>query len=109
MAVADDCGYAIERGDLRWGALGVAAGNDDFRFWVEAAGLAQEGAGVAVGLRGDAAGIDDDHAGFAEGGLGHAAGAQAVADRFTVGAGCAAAEILDVEACHPLQDTNQWI
>ena len=64
MAVANYGGDTGKGCDFLWGTLGVASGDHQLGCWIEAMGLANEGAGIAVGLCGYAAGIDDYDVGF---------------------------------------------
>ena len=63
VAVAYDGGDAGDCGQFLRGALGIAAGDDDASFWIEAMGAADEGTRRTVGLGGDAAGVDYDDVG----------------------------------------------
>lgn len=99
VAVADDGGNAGDCCQLLRRALGVTAGDEDARGGIAAACAADEGAGGAIGFRGDRAGVDDDHIGFSELACAASGGAEAFGDGFPVGAGGAAAEVLDVEGC----------
>jgi hypothetical protein len=61
VAVANDGGDAIERGEFPGCALCVTAGDNDARLGIRPVRAADVCARLAVGLRGDAAGVDDDH------------------------------------------------
>jgi|SRR5579859_173060 len=100
VAVADDGGDTGHGCEFVWGALGIAAGDDDAGSRVEAMGAADEGAGGAIGFGGDAAGVDDHDVccggvAFVESG-----GAQTAAYRFAIGARGPASEMLDVKLGH---------
>jgi hypothetical protein len=97
VAVADDGSDAGERSEFVGGALRVTASGDDPGCRIETMSTPDAGPGLAIGLRCDAAGVYDDYIGFGWRILGGSGRAQERGNCFSVGAGGATPEILDVE------------
>src|SRR5882724_2820997 len=92
-------GHAGESGQIFGGALGVAAGGDNFCVGIAGVDLADGVAGLGVGGCGDRAGVYDYHVG----GVRVAAGSTAAVEELalnggSIGLSCAAAELFDVES-----------
>ena len=101
MRVANDVRDTGEGGKVLWGALGVAAGDDDARGGIARVDFADGVAGLGIGGRGDGAGVDDDVVGRVGRLDGRAAAIEELAfDGGAVGLGGAAAELLEVEGRH---------
>jgi len=100
VAIADNGGDAGECGEFLWSALGIAAGDDDAGFRIDAVGSADEGARGAIGLGGDGAGVYDDHVCAGRLLRGVPGGIQMAANGLAIGARGATAEIFNVKAGH---------
>lgn len=98
VAVAHYSGHATQGGQFLWSALRIAAGDDDPRRGIVAVGAPDERAGAAIGLCRHAAGVDNDYVRSRRLLHAMAGGAQALGDRFAVGAGRPAAKVFDVES-----------
>lgn len=97
VAVADygrDAGKCCE---FVGGALSITACCDDPSLGVASVDVADVGAGFAVGFGGYGAGVDDDHIGFGGHALSGPGTTQKSSNRFSVCAGGAAAEVLNME------------
>ena len=101
VRVADYERDAGESGDFFRGALGVAAGDDDFCIWIGGMEFADSVAGLRVGGSGNGAAVDNDEIG-GRGGMrqGTAAVEQLAFDRGPIGLGGAASELFDVKGGH---------
>jgi hypothetical protein len=98
MAVADDGGHAGEIRQLLRRALRIAAGDHDTRCRIPPVRAANEGPRRPVRLGGHAARIDDNDIRFRGRPETKPCSAQLIAHRLAVGARCATAKMLDVEA-----------
>ena len=101
MGVADDEGDAGEGGEFFWGALGVAAGDDNLAGGVGGVEFADGVASLGVGGGCDGTGVYHDHVGIGCGrGRGTATVEELALDGGAVGLGGPAAKLLDVKGGH---------
>jgi hypothetical protein len=99
VGIADDEGDTGKGGEFFGGALGVAAGDDDFCGRVGGMEFTDGVAGLGVGGGGDGAGVEDDDVGLRFGGGRSTATVEEVARWRRRGLGGAAA-VLNAEGGH---------